>query len=134
MPTPTTWGTGSSAPLSGNALTDSLIFGTKWGGAVGTGAAVTYSFLGSASSWSTDRSTGYGSPSNQQPWVSLAPLSLNEQAAFVSALQAWANVANLSFVQTADTAATVGDIRVAFSGAFASLNVLASTYLPSTTA
>jgi serralysin len=130
MPTPTTWGTGSSAPLSGNALTDSLIFGTKWGAAVGTGASVTYSFPGSASSWSSDRSTGYGSPSTQQPWVSLAPLSLNEQAAFVSALQAWANVANLSFVQTADTAATVGDIRVAFSGAFSSPNVLASTYLP----
>ena len=134
MPTPSSWGAVSSVALSGNALTDSLLFGTKWGGVAGTGAAVTYSFPDNGARWSIDRSTGYGSSSSQQPWTSFAPLNAAEQAAFGTALQAWASVANLSFVQTLDTAATVGDIRVGFSGAFSSANVLASTYLPGSTA
>ena len=97
MPTPTTWGAVSNVALSRDASIDSLIFGTKWGAAAGTGATVAYSFPDTASSWSIDRFTGYGSASNLLPWTSFSPLNADKQAAFVAALQAWTNVANLSF-------------------------------------
>jgi len=44
-------------------------------------------------------------------------LNATQQTAASNALQEWANVANITFTEVADTAANVGDIRLAFTGA-----------------
>jgi len=113
--TPTTSGPVSSVPLSGNVFIDSLLGGTKWGGSVGTGTTVTFSFpQGGSSYWSTDPVNGYGSSSGGgEPWNSFGLISV-QQSAFQSALQKWANVANISFSKSADNQTTAGDIRVSF--------------------
>jgi len=118
MATPTTSGQVSLASLSGNSETDSLIYGTKWGGASGSAAVVTYSFPGYGASWSTDWADGYGpSSSGGEPWSSkYAPLNASQQTAAQSALQKWANVAAITFSLSPDNASTVGDIRMAWTG------------------
>jgi len=117
MPTPTTSGLSSFVPLTGEPFFDALVGGTKWGGAVGAGAVVTYSFP-NAGFWSTHPITGYGSSSGGgEPWGAF-PLTAAQQFAFRSALQQWANVANITFIESPDSQLTVGDIRVAFTANF----------------
>ena len=41
----------TTAPASGNARIDALIGGRKWGGAVGTGVQLEYSFATSTTNW-----------------------------------------------------------------------------------
>lgn len=117
MPAPTLGSPVSLVTLTGNNSIDSMLWGTKWGGAAGTGAALTYSFPGVSAVWSTDPSVGYGANTGGgEPWsASYAPLwQASEQAAFTDALSTWSNVANVSFTQVADGLADVGDIRVAY--------------------
>jgi serralysin len=120
MPTPTTSSPASSVPLSNDNIIDALLEQTKWGGAVGTGATLTYSFPWSTSGTATF--AGY----NGQPYSTLNEpatggmgLNFMQIAAVQAALQTWANVANLNFGSgpVADTSTSVGDIRVAFTGA-----------------
>jgi serralysin len=117
MPTPTTSSPASSVPLSNDNIIDALLEQTKWGGAVGTGATLTYSFPWSTSGTATF--AGY----NGQPYSTLNEpatggmgLNFMQIAAVQAALQTWANVANVTFSQVADTSTSVGDIRVAFTG------------------
>jgi serralysin len=114
MPTPSGSGATSTVPLAGNYVIDSLVAGYKWGAGVGTGASITYSFpdFSAGATWSTyydPANGGSGEPSNA------FSLSAQQQTQFAAALQGWANVANLTFTQTTDTASNVGDIRVAYS-------------------
>lgn len=95
----------SAVANSGDYRIDALLSGVKWGGGAGTGVTLQYSFPGVGSTW------GYTGEPNDDGY---APLSLVEQAAFRSALNAWAEVANIQFVEVADTATNVGDIRVAW--------------------
>ncbi len=136
MPTPTTSGPTHTYTYSSkayiNALLDTSVY--KWGsGGVGTGATIQYSFPGYDSTWSTaPQYTGYGSPSgNGEPWwPDFAPLDSSGQAAFEAALDAWSEVANIDFVKVADTSSTVGDIRVAYSGAVGEEGAAAWAYYP----
>jgi hypothetical protein len=82
----------------------------KWGGAVGTGATITYSFPTAGSVWEG----GYGSGEENS---GLGLFDLAEQAATRTALAAWSRVANITFVEVPDTASSVGDIRFARSSA-----------------
>ena len=117
MPSPTTGGSTSSVPFTGDRLIDGLVVGEKWGGGVGTGTSVTYSFPATVgSTWSTSPSRGYDSPDSiWEPWdAEYRGLNATEQNAVRVAMQAWGAVANVGPVETADNANVVGDIRIAF--------------------
>ncbi|WP_019915166.1 M10 family metallopeptidase, partial [Methylophilus sp. 1] len=105
---------------SSNAYINVLLLGNKWGGSIGSGATVYYSFPFSRSDeyWSQDFINGYGvfDPiSDPTPdYVSLTPFSSSQQNGITLALNAWANVANLDFIKVDETPTTVGDIRFGF--------------------
>jgi len=108
MATPTTGGSYTYVADSGTQSIDALLVGFKWGGGVGTGTTVTFSFPTYDSSWYAPFYSG---------WEPNAPgygeIGYLAQQGVVNALQAWSDVANISFQQVADNADTVGDIRVA---------------------
>jgi serralysin len=82
--------------------------GVKWGEAIGRGATISYSFPGATAAWDQGYDDYHG----------YTPTTNSEQAAFRSALQAWANVANVQFQEVPDTPSNVGDIRIAWNDAF----------------
>jgi len=133
MPTPFGGSPASDVPFTGEPLIDGLIAGSKWGGALGTAASVTYSFPGPGSTWSSSRNSGYG-PTNAggEPWdVQYHGLNSSQENAVRIALQNWSHVANITFVETADNASVVGDIRIAFTaGGGMDSNSYAFAYIP----
>ncbi len=87
---------------------ESIIDGVKWGGALGTGVEISYSFPGSSSVnsyWS--QSYGEQEPNN------LTPFSAAEQALVRKIFKELKAYTNLSFKEVADTASAVGEIRFA---------------------
>ncbi len=96
--------------LSGLVRIDGLLDGVRWGnGGIGTAVALTYSFPGDIGYWLAVY--GVGEPD------SYGALNATEQSAARSALQAWANVANVTFTEVTDTDTEVGEIRFAYSTA-----------------
>jgi len=115
MPSYNTSGPVSSVADTNTLTLDALIGGDKWGGAVGTGVTVSYSFpwqSGANAYWVNDYS-----PDNEPSAAQHYGLNATQIAAAQAAMQAWANVANIQFQQVADTSSTVGDIRFAWSSA-----------------
>ena len=114
MPTPYSNSVATSpVDTSETSQANALIYGSKWGGPVGTGTALTYSFPNAASVWSA---SDY--PDGSEPLVSgYAGLSSAAQKAVQLALSGWAAVANITFTQVAETGAAVGDLRFAWTGA-----------------
>lgn len=118
MPSPSTTGPASDVSNSGQISIDALIAGPKWGGGVGTGATITYSFP-----WANGSNAVFTGPGgvysdlNEPNAAQHYGLDAVQQAAATSALQAWANVANITPQLVADTATSVGDIRLAFTSA-----------------
>ena len=106
MPTPTSSGPWNFVSNAGRTHTDALLGGTKWGyGEPGVAATVTYSIPDQVSHW--DPQYYGGEPDARDA------LSDGQRTAFEAALQPWADVANIDFVETADSRMAVGDIRVA---------------------
>lgn len=113
----------SSAPTSqfsstGQLNIDALLNegSTKWGGARGTGTDISFSFPwlnGQGAYWQTQNYSEAKEP------TATFHFGLNSYQTGIArqALQAWANIANVHFTETAETAANVGDIRFAFSSA-----------------
>jgi len=144
--TPTTSALATDVPFTGDILFDALLasdffnpdFAVKWGGDLGTGATVTYSFPTSPTStalWSPDVMWGYGTPQTAplfEPWHGFRGLTTTQQTAVTNALQAWSQVANISFTLVpTESPSTVGDIRVAFtSGGGMDAGTYAYTYVP----
>ena len=128
MPTPYESSEIRSSDLAKDASINALLGGTQW-----KDDTISYSFPSSNSGllWSQFFS-GYGSPlGNGEPWSNaFKPLTASERINFEKALQQWANVADIQFVQVAETPEVVGDIRPAYTfdpdG-----SVLAWSYLPS---
>jgi hypothetical protein len=118
MPSPSTTGQASNVSNSGQISVDALIGGTKWGGAGGTGATVTYSFP-----WTTSSSAVYTGPGGVYSDLDEANaaqhygLDAVQRAAATDALQAWAHIANITPQLVQDTGTLVGDIRLAFTSA-----------------
>jgi serralysin len=110
-----------SSPVSivgaaGSYLIDALLGGMKWGGAQGTGAALTYSFplaQGGTAIFSDSLFAPYSNM--EEPGSAIHPFTPGQQGAATGALASWAAVANLSFTPMPDGASDVGDIRFAFS-------------------
>lgn len=99
----------SPVSTSGVYYIDALIDSYKWGGEVGTGVTLPYSFPieGSGSYW-------YGDYSSDEMGYFGGGLNSTERTAAISALGKWANVANIKFTQYADNDSTVGEIRFAW--------------------
>ena len=109
---------------TGNAVTDALIVGSKWGvGGAGTGAAVTFSFPAAVDKFDTRE----GVAGNYNPTEStqggyaaylqgFAAFGAAEQAASRQVLASWAAVANLQFTEVAATTVDAGVLRFGFSG------------------
>jgi len=89
----------------GNAPASWLLGGVKWGGAVGTGANLTYSFGNANSSYDNDFYGGY------EPDVGYGEMSVAQKGNAIAALTSYANVASIVVTQVSDTATLVGDIR-----------------------
>ncbi|WP_447956258.1 M10 family metallopeptidase [Vreelandella sp. EE7] len=108
---------------SGDDMIDSLLGGSAWGVGPGNGVTLTYSFPNvRTSTWQAN----YGSGEPNQ----LVGLDAAQQQAVRLALQTWADVANINFVEVADNAQTQGDLRFGFSGAVTD-NAAAWAYYPS---
>lgn len=102
----------SSVANTGTNYIDSLLDDIKWGGVVGTGAVLTYSFPWSALTtayWATNPDySALGEPS------AAAALNLIQQVAARAALTSWSNIANLTFTAVTESVSSVGDIRFAW--------------------
>ncbi len=119
MSSPATGNTITKVAATGNVVDDSLLSGYKWGGKLGTPLSITYSFPyvgGSSAVFSGPDGDTY-STLDEPAAVHNAALNAVQQAAFRAALQSWENVANITAVQVADGATSVGDIRVAWTSA-----------------
>jgi serralysin len=87
-----------------------LLSDAKWGGALGTGATVYYSFPTSNSFWGS----AYTSNPSSEIFNNFVPATTAQRNATTTALQKWANVANINIIQvTNETSNQVGDIRLA---------------------
>ncbi|WP_410497617.1 M10 family metallopeptidase C-terminal domain-containing protein [Chitinibacter sp. S2-10] len=94
-----------------------LLGTTKWGGAVGSGVTLTYSFVTNPSAIKYDSyvTTGFNA---------------TQQAVAKQVQVAWAAVANIKFVQVADGTSSAGDIRW-LNSSNATHNPTAYAYYPS---
>ncbi|WP_020585947.1 M10 family metallopeptidase C-terminal domain-containing protein [Desulfobacter curvatus] len=95
-------------PVSNITAIDALITGQQWGNNQGTGISITYSIPNISAYWVEDY--GSGEPDS---WTGL---DNNQADYFRMALAAWAEVADITFVEIEDNI-TYGEIRVAFSQA-----------------
>lgn len=79
----------------------------KWGGSIGDGVELSYSFA----------TVGSAFPAEYPPQYigDIRVVPDNVKAAFQAALQAWANVANVTFQEVPDSGASYGDIRIGVS-------------------
>lgn len=82
----------------------------RWGGAdISGGVNITYSIPGNLAG---DPSTWASNYSSSKEPTAMKAIGQNVAAGFKSALQEWANVANITFTEVTDST-TVGDIRIA---------------------
>ena len=100
--------------------------GIKWGGGLGTGVTLTYSFPGLTAA----HTTPYGAWSTPSEWDGLAVMTTGEKALVRLALSAWSDVANIKFVEVSDTSSSVGELRIAKSSTVP-LDEYAHAYMPS---
>lgn len=108
----------TSFPLSGDPWLDALLseYREKWGGGVGTGASLSFSFpwLEGARAWW--QSPVYSADGEHEAARRFGFDAAQREAAR-EALQAWGEVAAIDFVEIAEGRANVGDFRFAFSSA-----------------
>jgi hypothetical protein len=88
-------------PASVDDSIDNLVDTTKWGGAIGTGVQLTYSF-------STASSVFTYASGSEVPFTSL---NASQKSAAVMAMNALSAICGVTFVEVADTATSAGDIR-----------------------
>jgi serralysin len=118
MTSPSSSSAASKVTASGSLAIDALLSGSKWS-ASGSMTNVSYSFPWSNGATAVFDGYNGASYSSNGEWTATSHFGLNasQQLAAMAALQAWSSVANVQFTQVADTAASVGDIRFAFSSA-----------------
>ena len=112
MASPTTNSIGFSVvSTSGFGDATALLEGVKWGGGLGVGVQLTWSYPdGTAHFVNPYSNGGYGE------WTSWSPFSVSERDATFEALRAWSTASGLSLIQVNDDSFTVGEIRFARSG------------------
>ncbi|MCX7247176.1 MAG: Ig-like domain-containing protein [Burkholderiales bacterium] len=120
MTSPTTSSSTSTVGQSTSLNINALLGGIKWGGVVGTGTSLGYSFpwtTSASATFSGHNGIGEYSTLYEQTATEHYGLSATQQAAARNALQAWANVANITFSEVAESTTNVGDIRLAWTSA-----------------
>lgn len=120
MPSPTSSSSTSSVSQTTTLSINALISDVKWGGGIGNGVTLAYSFPWTSSGTATfsghNGLGNYSSLSEQNAFYHYG-LNSTQQAAARNALQSWANIANVAFTEFADTSTSVGDIRFAWTSA-----------------
>jgi Matrixin len=86
--------------------TAALLQGAKWGGALGQGVQLTWSFASLSSSFLANYS-------GQQEYTAMTEFSASEKAAVTDAMVAWTTLCGLSAVLVEDNANIVGELRFA---------------------
>lgn len=105
MPSPSSYFQATDIGLSGLNHIDSLLGGSKWGGALGTAASLTYSFLiPGVSRYVSDYS-------GDNEYTNAYALTAAQKTAARLALTSWSEVANLGFSEVIDSASVAGDLR-----------------------
>ena len=120
MPSPTSSSSTSIVAQTTTLYINALISGVKWGGVTGIGVTLTYSFpwtISGTAIFSGHDGIGNYSTLNEQNATYHYGLSTTQQAATRSALQSWANVAEITFSEVAESSSNVGDIRFAWTSA-----------------
>ncbi|MBI4755802.1 MAG: M10 family metallopeptidase C-terminal domain-containing protein [Betaproteobacteria bacterium] len=119
MATPYSSGVITAIADSGYSYIDGLLpasyWGYKWGGAVGSGVALGYSFPGywHIGGGNFNRHWNGAVLFYDEPSVgSWQPVTADEISAFKSAAAEWASVANINFLPMSDTSSEVGEIRL----------------------
>ena len=109
----------STTGLSTDSNTNALLYQIKWGGTTGTGTSLSYSFpwMSSVSAVFSGYRGGAYSYLNEPTAATHYGFNSTQQTAARSAMQTWANVANVSFTEVADSSTNVGDIRFGFTSA-----------------
>ena len=119
---------------SGLSNVDPFLSGVKWGvSGVGTTATIYYSFPVFSSTTLWDQGlNAYQFGQGYEVDTGFIPLNFIQKIYATVALEAWANVANISIIKVAtETSSAVGDIRVAFtSGGLMQPNDFAYAYTP----
>lgn len=107
--------------LTGNALVDTFLGGSKWGaGGAGTAATVTFGFPSTTAVYDASSAFGFYGDSNFSGYVAstdFRPFGASEQAAARAVLQTWANVANIAFSEVAADSSTAATLRFDYTGA-----------------
>jgi hypothetical protein len=118
MPLPSSTSAVSSVINSGQISIDALVSGIKWA-ASGSATSISYSFP-----WTTSSTAVFTGPFGNAYSLLNEPnaaehhgLDAVQQAAAQGALQAWANVANITPVLVQEGSGLVGDVRIAFTSA-----------------
>lgn len=112
-----------SFSYSGNTNVDALMWSSMWGLGPGQGVTLTYSFPQAGATWVA----GYGQFSEPD---SFRPLNSTHQQAVRDAMTHWSEIANITFVEVAESGPAVGDFRFGFSDAVTG-NTAAWAYTPS---
>ena len=126
MPTPSTSGftTLVASPKAGSLQAQTIAAllpdaPRKWGGALGVGTSVSYSFA-----WVNGLPAVFDGPGSQaysdlnEPGAAYHyGFNASQQAATRSAMAAWASVANIGFQEITESSIQVGDIRLAWTSA-----------------
>lgn len=108
------------------AFLDAIIEGVKWGGAIGTGVSLTFSFPG----LQTDKS--YWSPSYGEAEPNkIVAFSQAERALVLKIFRELAAYTNLTFTEVADTSSRVGELRFARTKLSNDPQDVAHAYFPS---
>ncbi len=102
-----------------------LVEGTKWGGALGTGVTLDFSFQ----TYNSYYSTYYSAYNEYNDGSGL--LTAGEKAAIRAVLATWSSSANLNFREVADSANVAGELRFAYTQQNGG-NEAAHAYLPGT--
>jgi Ca2+-binding RTX toxin-like protein len=134
MPSPTSYGTivTSITPASlgvGRFVAD----GEKWGGGLGTGVTLTYSFpgrgsIGNFAYWSDPYPAG-GNFGSYGEWNGWFALNNAEIAGVKAALAVWSRFANITFQEVDDGQFNVGELRFTYSNELPA-NESAHAYFP----
>lgn len=91
----------SVSPGTHSQSIKNLLSGNKWGGDIGSGVSLTYSFTDYASTFN------YAAAGMSE----LKLMTQTQQLAAQNAMQAWADVANITFSQVSESTTLAGDIR-----------------------
>lgn len=123
MTTPAITYTGSESSLialTGNAMVDAFLSGSKWGTAApGVSAAVTFGFPSSIAVYDASASFGAYGDANFSGYIASTDFSVfgaSEQAAVREVLQGWADIANISFSEVQANSTTAAMLRFNYTG------------------